>query len=138
MREEKRHPTEKALEKARTLSEALPFMRRYAGETVVIKYGGHAMGNDNLSRLFAIDIVLLKQNILAINEVARMDDLHVWSLCQGQTFMSCQLYLTAAHAPPPASFHNSEIIVGEGMEPNKNRVKETYDKVMKILANYDI
>ena len=36
-------------------------MRRYAGETVVIKYGGHAMGNDDLARLFATDIVLLKQ-----------------------------------------------------------------------------
>ncbi|MBN06244.1 MAG: acetylglutamate kinase [Rhodospirillaceae bacterium] len=53
--------TEKAVEKARILSEALPFMKRYAGETVVIKYGGHAMGNDDLARLFATDIVLLKQ-----------------------------------------------------------------------------
>ena len=61
MTEEKRHLTEKALEKARTLSEALPFMRRYTGETIVIKYGGHAMGDDDLARLFATDIVLLKQ-----------------------------------------------------------------------------
>lgn len=49
------------LEKAKTLSEALPFMRQFAEETVVVKYGGHAMGDDNLSRLFARDIVLLKQ-----------------------------------------------------------------------------
>ena len=61
MTEENRHLTGKAIEKARILSEALPFMRRYAGETVVIKYGGHAMGNGDLARLFATDIVLLKQ-----------------------------------------------------------------------------
>ena len=61
MTKENRHLTGQAIEKARILSEALPFMRRYAGETVVIKYGGHAMGNDDLARLFATDIVLLKQ-----------------------------------------------------------------------------
>ncbi len=49
------------LQKATTLSEALPYMRRYAGETFVIKYGGHAMGDDELAALFARDIVLLKQ-----------------------------------------------------------------------------
>lgn len=43
------------------LSEALPFMRRYAGETVVVKYGGHAMGDQALADNFARDIVLLKQ-----------------------------------------------------------------------------
>ena len=45
----------------RILSEALPFMRRYAGSTFVIKYGGHAMGDPELADLFARDIVLLKQ-----------------------------------------------------------------------------
>lgn len=49
------------LAKARTLSEALPYMRRYAGETFVIKYGGNAMGDAELSRLFARDVVLIKQ-----------------------------------------------------------------------------
>ncbi len=49
------------LAKARTLSEALPFMRRYAGATFVVKYGGHAMGDESALRLFARDIVLLKQ-----------------------------------------------------------------------------
>ena len=49
------------LKKAETLAEALPFMREFAGETFVIKYGGHAMGDENLSRKFARDIVLLKQ-----------------------------------------------------------------------------
>jgi acetylglutamate kinase len=45
---------------ARILSEALPFMQRYSGETVVVKYGGHAMGDAELSRQFASDIVQLK------------------------------------------------------------------------------
>ena len=49
------------LERARILSEALPFMQRYDKRTVVVKYGGHAMGDETLSRQFAKDIVLLKQ-----------------------------------------------------------------------------
>ncbi len=49
------------LEKAHTLSEALPYFRRHAGETIVIKYGGHAMGDDALALLFARDVVLLRQ-----------------------------------------------------------------------------
>ena len=44
------------LRTARTITEALPFMRRYAGQTFVIKYGGHAMGDEELSKLFARDI----------------------------------------------------------------------------------
>jgi acetylglutamate kinase len=55
------------LAKAGILTEALPYMRRYAGKTFVIKYGGHAMGDTNLSQLFARDIVLLKQ--VGINPV---------------------------------------------------------------------
>lgn len=50
-----------------TLSEALPYMQRYAGETVVIKYGGHAMGDPELAKIFARDIVLMKQ--VGINPV---------------------------------------------------------------------
>lgn len=49
------------LDKAGILTEALPFMRRYNDKTVVVKYGGHAMGNDELALKFAADIVLLKQ-----------------------------------------------------------------------------
>ncbi len=49
------------LEKAHTLSEALPYFRRHAGETIVIKYGGHAMGDESLALLFARDVVLLRQ-----------------------------------------------------------------------------
>ena len=51
----------KWLAQAKTLSEALPYMRRYAGETFVIKYGGHAMGDPELAKTFARDVVLLKQ-----------------------------------------------------------------------------
>src|SRR6202045_4847641 len=46
---------------AAVLSEALPYMRRYAGRTIVVKYGGHAMGDPALGDPFARDIVLLKQ-----------------------------------------------------------------------------
>lgn len=47
---------------AKVLSEALPYMQRYDRETVVIKYGGHAMGDTLLAETFARDIVLLKQS----------------------------------------------------------------------------
>jgi acetylglutamate kinase len=50
-----------AAQKAATLSAALPYFRRYSGKTIVIKYGGHAMGDDAIARQFAEDIVLLKQ-----------------------------------------------------------------------------
>ncbi len=46
---------------ARTLIEALPFMRRYQGAVMVIKYGGHAMGDAEAAADFARDVVLLKQ-----------------------------------------------------------------------------
>jgi acetylglutamate kinase len=49
------------LAKAETLSEALPYMRRHAGSTFVIKYGGHAMGDEAAAKQFASDVVLLKQ-----------------------------------------------------------------------------
>lgn len=48
------------LHTARTLTEALPYLKRYEGETFVIKYGGHAMGNARLADKFAKDVVLLK------------------------------------------------------------------------------
>ncbi|MCR6629962.1 MAG: acetylglutamate kinase [Magnetospirillum sp.] len=55
------------LDRAKTLSEALPFMRQFSDESLVIKFGGHAMESDDLFRLFARDIVLLKQ--VGINPV---------------------------------------------------------------------
>lgn len=45
---------------AKTLSEALPYIQRYAGQTIVVKYGGHAMVDPALSAGFARDVVLLK------------------------------------------------------------------------------
>ena len=48
------------IEKAETLLEALPYLRRFFGKTIVIKYGGHAMANDELKESFAQDVVLLK------------------------------------------------------------------------------
>ena len=52
---------------ARTLTEALPYMHRFARQTFVIKYGGAAMGDDALQGAFASDVVLLKQ--VGINPV---------------------------------------------------------------------
>lgn len=52
----------KHFEMAHILSEALPYMQRYDRKTVVVKYGGHAMGNPRLAKQFAHDIVLLKQS----------------------------------------------------------------------------
>ena len=53
-------PLETAQLTAETLSEALPYIQRYAGRTIVIKYGGHAMVDEALSEAFARDVVLLK------------------------------------------------------------------------------
>ena len=53
-------PDPAMLAKAETLTEALPYMQRYAGATFVVKYGGHAMGDAELARDFAEDVVLLK------------------------------------------------------------------------------
>jgi acetylglutamate kinase len=48
------------LSKAETLVDALPYLQRYAGQTFVVKYGGHAMGDPELAHDFAEDVVLLK------------------------------------------------------------------------------
>ncbi|MBA3880230.1 MAG: acetylglutamate kinase [Sphingobium sp.] len=53
-------PSPELLAKAETLTEALPYMQRYKGATFVVKYGGHAMGDPELARDFAEDVVLLK------------------------------------------------------------------------------
>ena len=47
---------------AHLLSQALPYMQRYENRTIVVKYGGHAMGDAALGRAFARDIALLKQS----------------------------------------------------------------------------
>jgi acetylglutamate kinase len=56
-----------ATQQAHVLAQALPFLRRYAGATVVVKYGGHAMGEEHLAQQFGSDIALLKQ--VGINPV---------------------------------------------------------------------
>jgi acetylglutamate kinase len=53
---------EAMVSRARIISEALPYMQRYDDRTIVVKYGGHAMGDESLARAFARDIVLLKQS----------------------------------------------------------------------------
>jgi len=53
--------------RANTLIEALPYLQRYAGQTIVIKYGGNAMVEDDLKTSFAKDITLMKQ--VGINPV---------------------------------------------------------------------
>lgn len=52
---------ETAAQQAGILAQALPFLRRYAGVTIVVKYGGHAMGDAHLAEQFGRDIALLKQ-----------------------------------------------------------------------------
>ncbi len=54
-------------EQAAVLASALPFLRRYAGDTIVVKYGGHAMGDPALSEAFGHDIALLK--LVGVNPV---------------------------------------------------------------------
>jgi len=58
---------QKLIEKAHTLLEALPYIRRFSGKTIVIKYGGHAMADEALKKSFALDIILLKY--IGINPV---------------------------------------------------------------------
>src|ERR1700692_2232290 len=60
-------PRESAQDQAKILAHALPFLRRYAGATVVVKYGGHAMGEESLAGQLGADIALLKQ--VGINPV---------------------------------------------------------------------
>jgi acetylglutamate kinase len=50
----------KYIEKVNTLIESFPYIREFSGKTIVIKYGGNAMVDDNLKRSFALDMVLLK------------------------------------------------------------------------------
>ncbi len=56
-----------AAEKAATLAEALPYIRRFHGKLIVVKYGGNAMMDDHLKRSFAHDVVLLK--LVGLNPV---------------------------------------------------------------------
>jgi len=48
------------IDRARVLIEALPYIRRFNGATIIVKYGGHAMVDEKLKRDFALDIILMK------------------------------------------------------------------------------
>lgn len=52
---------EKSIQIAQTLTEALPYIQRFSGQTVVIKYGGAAMKDEALKRSFALNVVLLRE-----------------------------------------------------------------------------
>jgi acetylglutamate kinase len=56
-----------SIERAKVLIESLPYMQEFRHKTVVIKYGGHAMVDENLKKQFALDVILLKQ--IGINPV---------------------------------------------------------------------
>jgi acetylglutamate kinase len=55
------------MERADILLEALPYIRRFYNKTIVIKYGGHAMAAENLKKMFAMDVVMMKY--IGINPV---------------------------------------------------------------------
>ncbi len=46
--------------RVQTLMEALPYIRRFSGQTVVVKYGGHAMVDEKLKESFALNLILLR------------------------------------------------------------------------------
>ncbi len=56
-----------SIERAKVLIESLPYMQTFRHKTVVIKYGGHAMVDENLKKQFALDVILMKQ--IGINPV---------------------------------------------------------------------
>src|SRR5580693_7895732 len=62
MNEENSSPEAQAQQQAAILMQALPHMLRYDDAIVVVKYGGHAMGDDKVARDFARDMVLLEQS----------------------------------------------------------------------------
>ncbi|KQS57706.1 acetylglutamate kinase [Brevundimonas sp. Leaf363] len=67
MDETERQSEDRGWATAKTLAEALPYIQVYDRETVVIKYGGHAMGETAVAKQFAADIVLLK--LMGVNPV---------------------------------------------------------------------
>ncbi len=58
---------QESIDRAKGLIESLPYMQEFRHKTVVIKYGGHAMVDENLKRQFALDVILMKQ--IGINPV---------------------------------------------------------------------
>ena len=58
---------QESIDRARGLIESLPYMQEFRHKTVVIKYGGHAMVDENLKKQFALDVILMKH--IGINPV---------------------------------------------------------------------
>ncbi len=58
---------QKSMEKAKVLIESLPYIREFKNRTLVIKYGGHAMVDEELKKKFALDVILMKY--IGINPV---------------------------------------------------------------------
>ncbi|MDH4319057.1 MAG: acetylglutamate kinase [Desulfobulbaceae bacterium] len=58
---------QQSINKAKVLIESLPYIREFSGKTVVIKYGGHAMVDEELKKSFALDVILMKY--IGINPV---------------------------------------------------------------------
>jgi len=70
---------EQLIKKASVLIESLPYIERFYGKTIVIKFGGHAMVDENLQNNFAKDVVLLKY--IGINPIiVRIHNFHfLWT-----------------------------------------------------------
>ena len=56
----KMHMPNDGIAKAKVLVESLPYLREFSGKTLVIKYGGHAMVDEELKRNFALDVILMQ------------------------------------------------------------------------------
>ncbi|MBX7149671.1 acetylglutamate kinase [bacterium] len=58
---------ENLIQKAKVLMEALPYIQKFQGKTIVVKYGGHAMEDEDLKKSFARDVILLK--LIGLNPI---------------------------------------------------------------------
>ena len=57
---------------AQVLNEALPYIQRFSGKTIVVKYGGNAMTDEKLKRSFAQNIVLMKQVVMPLPPLTKI------------------------------------------------------------------
>ena len=64
-------------DQARILSEALPHMQQYDEETIVIKYGGHAMGEENLAREFPGALIVVSHDEVFLRNCGITESLHL-------------------------------------------------------------
>jgi len=105
-----------ARDAARVLNEALPYIQRYTGQTIVVKYGGNAMTDEHLKRCFAQNIVMLKQ--VGINPIV----VHGGGPQIGQMLDKLDI--------------NSEFV--EGMRVTDAPTMEVVEMVLGGLVNKDI